>query len=259
MPVGWFLRVALIAMALCTDGPPSALAQSSPPSPVLHFQGRDDLRLTRLSPIVWMHTTIKILPNFGPFPSNGLLVIDGPDAILVDSAWNDEQTAAILDWAAQELKHPVTRAVFTHAHEDKMGGVGAIIARDIATYALPLTNELSADRGLVAARNDLALAEAGPPVFLGPVELFYPGPGHTADNIVANVGTAGILFGGCLIRPARARTLGNILDASVGHWQQAVEAVATRFPGSTIVVPSHGPPAGRELLDLTADLAQAGR
>lgn len=218
--------------------------------------GRDELEFTQLGEGVWMHTSWKDVPPWGPVMSNGLIVADGEGSFLIDTAWNDEQTAAILDWAERELGRPVRGAVFTHAHEDKMGGVGAVRARGIRTYALALSNQLAAEGGVMPAEASLRLEAGGEPQTLGPVQVFYPGGGHTRDNIVVAV-DGGVLFGGCLIRPGGTNSLGNTADADLDHWDEAVSAVAKRFPDRSVVIPSHGPPGGRELLDQTIQLVQS--
>ena len=88
-------------------------------------------------------------------------------------------------------------------------------------------------------------------------EVLYPGPGHTRDNIVVYYPDAKVLFGGCLIRPGGSDNLGNTADADVVHWAEAVRNVAAAFPDAEIVIPSHGPMGGRELLDHTIALAEA--
>jgi hypothetical protein len=66
---------------------------------------------------------------------------------------------------------------------------------------------------------------------------------------------AGLLFGGCAVRPAGTSSLGNVADADLESWPRAIERVKTRYGGATIVVvPGHGPPAGPELLDHTLSL-----
>lgn len=250
---GNLLLACLMVTAHCS---PAALPPSATP-PSTTDSKRDDVRFSQLSPTVWMHTSMKDMPAFGLTPSNGLLVIDGEHSILIDTAWNDDQTAAILEWARMTLKKPVKLAVFTHAHADKMGGVGIVRKQGIQTYALALSNQLAIKRGLTPAENALELRADGPSQTLGPLTVFYPGAGHTEDNIVVDVKGAGILFGGCLIRPGNSINLGNTADGNIQHWATATDAVATRFPDSKIVVPSHGPPAGRELLTHTAALAKA--
>ena len=82
---------------------------------------------------------------------NGLIVRDGGRVLLVDTAWTDDQTAQILNWIKQEINLPVALAVVTHAHQDKMGGMDALHAAGIATYANALSNQLARKRRLVAA------------------------------------------------------------------------------------------------------------
>ena len=67
----------------------------------------------------------------------------------------DDQTAQILNWIKQEINLPVALAVVTHAHQDKMGGMDALHAAGIATYANALSNQLAPQEGLVAAQHSL--------------------------------------------------------------------------------------------------------
>ncbi|NKI34447.1 hypothetical protein HFP89_04630 [Wenzhouxiangella sp. XN79A] len=58
-----------------------------------------DLRFERLADGVWMHTSFKDIPPWGAFPTNGMVVEVGEgDAVLVDTAWDEPRTAAVLDW-----------------------------------------------------------------------------------------------------------------------------------------------------------------
>ena len=87
------------------------------------------------------------MPGFGAVASNGLIVRDGGRVLLVDTAWTDDQTAQILNWIKQEINLPVALAVVTHAHQDKMGGMDALHAAGIATYANALSNQLARREG----------------------------------------------------------------------------------------------------------------
>ena len=100
------------------------------------------------------------MPGFGAVASNGLIVRDGGRVLVVDTAWTDDQTAQILNWIKQEINLPVALAVVTHAHQDKMGGMDALHAAGIATYANALSNQL-ARKGMVAAQHSLTFAANG--------------------------------------------------------------------------------------------------
>jgi len=239
------------------------MPEQSSPEPAesqLTNDARGEVRFARLSDTVWMHTTVQDTETWGPVRSNGIIVVSATHAVLVDTAWTDDETDTILDWTAEVLGMPITAAVFTHAHQDKMGGVRALRDAGVATYAHPLSNKIAPTHGLVPAEFNLAVADDGSidlPVDLALVDAYYPGPGHTRDNIVVNVRGAGVLFGGCLIRSGGSTSLGNTAEASIPDWAASADNVARRFPDAAIVVPSHGAPAGPELLALTADLARS--
>lgn len=217
---------------------------------------RNGVIFEKLADNVWMHTSYIDLPEWGLIPSNGLVIVDGEHATLIDTGWNDKQTETILTWAENDLARAINRAVFTHAHADKMGGVGAVRQRGIATYAHPLSNQIALGKELVPAEFNLSFDLAGLANDFGPMSVFYPGPGHTEDNIVVVVESAQIIFGGCLIRPAGAKSLGNTDDAFLQQWAGSVQAIAKTYPDAKVVVPSHGPPAGFELLEQTVNLAR---
>lgn len=242
-----FFRIVLIALL--------ALGPSFDPETRAAEQKHLPVTFTPLRQGVWMHTSIKHIEKWGRVPSNGLIVEKGDFSILVDTAWNDRQTAEIIQWASTTLKKPIRWAVFTHAHEDKMGGVTALRAQGIATYAADDSNQRAPDQGLTPAEYALVFDAQHNSTMLEPLVIFDPGPGHTPDNIVVGLPEQSIIFGGCLIRPAGATDLGNTAEADLQHWEAAVTAVAKRFPQAQQVIPSHGDPAGRDLLTLTARLA----
>ena len=223
--------------------------------------------LEKIADGVWIHKSHKIVEPYGPVLSQGLVVKTGGGVILVDTAWNAEDTEALLGAIADTVGGRPQLAVVTHAHEDKMGGMAALAHVD--TAAFELTNADAPARGLLPAKISLSRGTIDKPLSVrlvgpngevaaqGEVEIFYPGPGHTRDNIVVYYAPAKVLFGGCLIRPADAANLGNTADADIANWANAARAVAARFPDAEIVIPSHGPRGGRELLDHTIALAEA--
>lgn len=246
---------ALIGLSACaaqarSDGVDAADNAPLPP-----------VALTPLADGVWLHASYKIIEPWGPIVTNGIVVRRDDGVWLIDTAWTDEQTKEVLALVQAEFGSPVTHAVFTHAHDDKMGGVAALKAAGIATFAHAPSNELAPTRGLEPAAVGLAAAPTGaidlPAGAPEGITLFYPGPAHTTDNIVAYVPSARVLFGGCMIRPAASASLGNTADGVVKEWAASVRSAAARFDETQIVVPSHGAPGGPGLLDHTTALAEA--
>jgi len=232
--------------------------------PVLTEDERDGVYFKKLNDRVWMHITYTKVEGWGMVRSNGLIILSPTGATLIDTGWNNEQTATILTWSKDTLGAPITSAVFTHAHTDKMGGVQAVRDANIATYAHPKSNIIAPTENLVPAEFNLTILSSGvatlsterPDTDLFGLNIYYPGAGHTADNIVIGINGTGILFGGCLIRANGSTSLGNTTAASLPTWHTAVDRVSHHFPLATTIIPSHGAPAGRELLTLTAALAR---
>lgn len=258
------LIIAALLLAACASDRPSPIAAPiAPPSPT------PPPSLEKIAEGVWSHKSYKDLPGLGPVLSRGLVIDTGAGVFLVDSAWDDAATETLLALIRSETGQTPQEAVFTHAHDDKMGGAKALADAGVKTFALDIANEDAPARGLHPASVAYAspFGEAthwsalerpgGRRIDGADVIVFYPGPGHTRDNLVVYFPKAKVLFGGCLVRPAGGKGLGNTADADVSAWAQSVRAVAARFPEATIVVPSHGDPGGRELLDHTIALAGA--
>ena len=73
---------------------------------------RDDITLHPIADGVWVHTTYFDLPDYGRCPANGLVVIDGKEAMLIDLPWTDEQTARLFDWIEREPRRRRSRPWF---------------------------------------------------------------------------------------------------------------------------------------------------
>ena len=230
--------------------PPAARAEAAPLPPP---------SLERVAENVWVHKSYRVIKPWGPILSQGMIVRTGAGVILIDTAWDDADTEDLLAMIAEAVGAAPKAAVATHAHDDKMGGVKALKQAGVETYALAASNEDAPGRGLEPAEHALDLpvgAQAATPFPGAPgLSVFYPGPGHTRDNIVVYYEPAQVLFGGCLIRPGGVRNLGNTADGNAPSWAASVRNVAAMFPDAAVVIPSHGPKGGRDLLDHTVALA----
>lgn len=248
----------LLAATACTPSTDSE-------TPASQARSAHNVSFEKIAPGVWLHVTYSNVPGFGAVRSNGLIVAQGDHSVLIDTGWTNAETRSILRWARDTLDRPITAAVVTHAHDDKMGGMAALHEAGVKTFAFRLTNDLAPKRDLIAAQAELEFgadghltqASARKAEPLGDIELFYPGPGHTSDNIVVGIAKGTILFGGCLIRPADATSMGNTADGDVQNWDTAALAAGGAFPDAELVVPSHGELGGNDLITHTANLAKA--
>ncbi len=206
------------------------------------------MSVRRIGPRVWVHVSVQ-----DNIASNGLLVAtDDGGMLLIDTAWNDEQTARLVEWARTKLGKPVSAALVTHFHRDRLGGIDTLRALGIAASGLDRTRDLAIAHGDNGP--DVLLTADRPLYRHRDFEAFYPGPGHAPDNVVVYLKRERVLFGGCLVKSAAARDLGNVADADLGHWADAVMAVAARYPDAATIVPGHGAEGGTNLLAHTRDL-----
>ena len=241
-------RLSLATLFLACFLPLLAGVSPSPKLPPLH------LRVQPIAPDVFVHTSYHYYPgNPVPVPSNGLIIKTKTGALVIDTAWDPDQTMELLRWVADSLHQRVRLVVVTHAHEDRLGGLAVLQANNIKVYCTPPTAEHAATLPFgvpTPAIKPYTVIRAG----RTRLELFYPGPGHSPDNLVAWLPNQQVLFGGCLIKGADATTLGNIDDANLKQWPVSVRKVAARYPKATVVVPGHGQWGDARLLEHTLEL-----
>ena len=230
----------------------SVTAAEVDPRTVTEITG--NLSVTEIAPGVWVHTSRRTLDNGFLFPANGLLVRDREALILIDTAWGPELTEALIGWIREELKLPVAQSIITHFHGDRMGGTAVLKKHGIPFYANPLTLKLGVNEGVPLPLALEGLEQMGGKVKMGILEVFYPGPGHTDDNLVVWLEREKILVGGCAVRSPVFKGLGNTADADLQYWPLAIQNILENYPNVGIVVPGHGPHGDRSLLNHTKEL-----
>jgi metallo-beta-lactamase class B len=237
----WIFLTLSAACVSSRELQPSAAGQSE-------YVLSDDVSVRRLAPGVWLHVTLAG-EDFARYPANGLVIEDGEGTLLVDAGWNPQQAERLLAWAQNELRRPVRAAVVTHFHEDRLGGMKALLARGLPVYGLDETARLAGAAQKQAPSRTFAEQQR-----VGPIELFFPGAGHSRDNIVVWHPSSGVLFGGCFVKDGAAKDLGNVADADLAAWPSSLERTRGQFPQMRTVVPGHGLPGGPELLLHTQEL-----
>ncbi|RKH63324.1 COR family subclass B1 metallo-beta-lactamase [Corallococcus llansteffanensis] len=237
--------VLLLLLTACASTPP--VPSSSTDETVL----AEDVRVRRIAPGLWVHVTSagKEWGQWAGTPANGLIVEDGDASILVDTGWNPRQAEALLTWARDTLHHPVRAAVVTHFHEDRTGGIPALDAQGIPVHALEDTARRAAAQGKPVPGQRLSDAQD-----FGPLSVFFPGAGHAPDNLIVFHPASGVLYGGCFVKDAAAKDLGNLGDADVTAWPSSLQRARQHYPDARVIVPGHGLLGGPELLGHTEAL-----
>jgi metallo-beta-lactamase class B len=216
-----------------------------------------DMEVRPLGDGLWLNTWSTEIEGWGRVSSNGLIVVSANEALLIDTPGDDARTERLLAWARETLKAPIHQAIVTHSHFDRIGGIGALKQASITTYALPQTADLAEAKQW--PRPDMAL-EPDQLITVGErsVRTFFPGAGHTPDNLVVWLEREKLLYGGCFVKDEHAFSIGNLGDADVAEWPRSLARVKQRFPLMQVVVPGHGEVGGPKALDHTLELLPSG-
>jgi len=252
----------MTAFILSACGAADAPAPASKEKPADNFltqlQADYPVTLSKIAETVWVHTTNYKLPGQNPIPVNGLIVVDGEDVILVDGAWGELATLSLLEKVKSETGKAVTKMVVTHHHMDRTAGVDVAEWQGIQIFTHPDTAVLAARSGFPAPNTSVAaLKDKGARTAVGSIEVAFPGPGHAPDNLVVYIPSADILYGGCAVRGAGSKTLGNTDDADLAAWSESLNWMKTTYPKTKVVVPGHGKGANLSLIDATLALINA--
>jgi metallo-beta-lactamase class B len=237
---GQFLRTLLVA--LLAWGPRFSHAQDAPQSQ--RVEG--GVGLLPIAAGVAVHTSFKNF-NRRVVPANGLVVKTKAGLVLVDATWDPWIASNLAKQARKQYGKRVKYLILTNAHEDRIGGLAhwqrmgvqvichAITARELVArgFAQP---QIVLDRDTLLTLGDTQL------------EISFPGPGHTPDNLVVWLPETQVLFGGGLVRSATTRGPGDLADADLDGWKAALEVLHARYLHARVVVPGIGQFGGGELL-----------
>ncbi len=212
----------------------------------------DDLYVKRIDEGLWLHVSTHLLDG-KPAPANGVIVAGPAGAIVIDTPWEDDQTVRLLDWMKRAIPQRVIACVVTHAHADRMGGIRTMHARGVPTYGSTLTAEFARAQGdpppAHTFDDHLSLSTGA-----DSLDVFYPGPAHTRDNVVVWLPERRVLVGGCMIRSARTRSLGYTDEADLERWPASLANVRAHCPNPVMVIPGHGPIGGVDAIANTGRL-----
>ncbi|ELT3994883.1 subclass B1 metallo-beta-lactamase VIM-61 [Pseudomonas aeruginosa] len=248
--------VGISAFVMAVLGSAAYSAQPGGEYPTVDDIPVGEVRLYKIGDGVWSHIATQKLGDT-VYSSNGLIVRDADELLLIDTAWGAKNTVALLAEIEKQIGLPVTRSISTHFHDDRVGGVDVLRAAGVATYTSPLTRQLAEAAGNeVPAHSLKALSSSGDVVRFGPVEVFYPGAAHSGDNLVVYVPAVRVLFGGCAVHEASRESAGYVADANLAEWPATIKRIQQRYPEAEVVIPGHGLPGGLELLQHTTNVVK---
>ena len=195
------------------------------------------LKISHLTGDFYIYTTYSTYEG-DQVPANGMYLVTNNGVVMFDTPWDTTQFQPLLD--SIKLKHnkSVAMCIATHWHSDRTAGLEYYRKQGIKTYTTVLTDELS-------KKNDKKRAEyliEKDTVFnVGhySFETYYPGQGHTADNIVIWFNKEKILYGGCLIKGADAESLGYLGDANIKEYESTLKKVQVKYRKPKFIIISH--------------------
>ena len=227
----------------------------------LHAEAKKDtiqvseyLQIVQLSPHTFLH--ISYIPyKSNPLSCNGLVFIKNNEAIVFDTPVGHDASIDLINWINGVKKATITDLVVNHFHEDCLGGLTSFVGTGCATHSQKRMCDLADLKGYNCTQryftDSLILTVGGERI-----ENYYFGAAHTKDNIVSYIPSERMLFGGCMIKELGAEK-GNIYDADMTEWPNTVGKVKTAFPKAKTVIPGHGSPGKKKLIDYTIKLFSA--
>lgn len=215
-----------------------------------------NLKLIPISDNFYIHVSNLKLQSGNNFPCNGLVYINDKKCLIVDTPTDNKLSKDLINWIKDIKNAEVIGIVPTHWHVDCAGGLKAFHDDNIISYSNKLTKD-TLDMQKLESPEKTFQSEQYITVGNKKVKLFYPGPGHTRDNIVVWFDEDTILFGGCLVKSYNSKSLGYTGDAVLDKWEETLIKVKNEYPDAKIIIPGHGKPGGMELIDNSIDLVHA--
>ena len=195
------------------------------------------LKISHLTGDFYIYTTYNTYEE-SQVPANGMYLVTNKGVVMFDTPWDTTQFQSLLD--SIKLKHDksVAMCIATHWHSDRTEGLEYYKQQGIKTYTTFLTDELSKKNNKKRAEF-LITADTVFNIGQYSFETYYPGEGHTADNIIVWFSKEKILYGGCLIKGADAENLGYLGDANVAEYETTLKKVQKKCPGPKFIIISH--------------------
>ncbi|MFN3299874.1 MAG: BlaB/IND/MUS family subclass B1 metallo-beta-lactamase [Sediminibacterium sp.] len=200
-------------------------------------QADKKLLIEHLSGNFYVYTTYNTYQD-SKVRANGVYLVTKKGVVLFDTPWDTTQFQPLLDSIYKRHQQKVIMAFATHWHSDKTAGLEYYKQLGITTYTTQLTDELSkkynAKRAAFLMAKDTSFV-----VDQYQFETFYPGEGHTQDNIVIWFPKEKILLGGCLIKGAKDKNLGFLGDGNINEYANTLLKVQQKYSNPKFIITTH--------------------
>jgi metallo-beta-lactamase class B len=219
------------------------------------FAQTDDssLKISNLTGDFYIFTTYHMYQG-SRISANGMYVVSDSGVVMIDTPWDTTQFQPLLNSIRTKHNKNVILCIATHFHEDRTGGLEYYSNQGIRTFTTKQTDDLSKKRGMKRAQY-LIYKDTVFKVGQYSFQTYYPGPGHTADNIVIWFSKQKILYGGCLIKSTDVDDLGNLADAYTKEYSAAIKRLQIKFGHPNYIIPGHDDWHSKESLEHTLELA----
>lgn len=195
------------------------------------------LKITPLTGDFYIYTTYNSYEN-SQVPANGMYLVTNNGVVMFDTPWDTTQFQPLLDSIKMRHNKPVIMAFATHWHSDKTAGLEYYRQKGIKTYTTVATDILSKKNNKKRAEF-LMTKDTVFHVGQYSFETYYPGEGHTSDNIIIWFKKEKILYGGCLIKGADDETLGYLGDANISAYASTLKNVQKKCPNPRFIIVTH--------------------
>jgi metallo-beta-lactamase class B len=222
--------------------------------PIFTFSQTRSFKITtsHLVDNIYVHTSYGLLSDGkNVFPANGLYIVSEAGIVLVDTPWDEDQTEQLVNMLQKKYQKKIIYCISTHFHADRTGGVNVLKRHGIKTFCSTLTKQLAKQSGDLQPEFTFSkdtIFRAGKLI----LQTYYPGEGHTKDNIVIWLPQSKVLFAGCIVKSLDADDIGNIKDGNLAQYPLSIVRIQEHFPDARYVVPGHqGWKGGTQMLTHT--------
>ncbi|MBC7865050.1 MAG: BlaB/IND/MUS family subclass B1 metallo-beta-lactamase [Bacteroidia bacterium] len=212
----------------------------------------EKLKISHLKGDFYIFTTYNLYKGV-PVPANGLYLVSDSGVVMIDTPWDTTQFQPLLDSIERRHRKKVVLCIATHSHEDRTAGLEFMKQKGVKTFTSKQTDSIC--KTTKAKRPEFYFTKDSTfKTGQYSYQAFYPGEGHTKDNIVIWFEKEKILYGGCLIKSVEAIDLGYVAESNLKAWPATLKTLQQKFKKPDFIIPGHGEWKNAKSLEHTLNL-----